>query len=195
MNRLTHLLPLVLCLFSWRCEESLPPREEPRDFLRATIEALPGPVVIQDSVAARTDGGFYIELKNLFDEVLQDSALVQARIEIWLKDNPAQRGLAIADERNLVNGRIVSLGLTTLDVDSAAKFIMQWNHRTNEGIPFWSLVPLHQRFTPLGIPYCESDPMRFVAQASVQVFKHVQAQKTSEIEFSLVYQVFGIQCE
>ena len=195
IKSLARVFPLVFTLFSWHCEESLPPREEPRDFLTATISSLPGAVVIRDSIAQQTSGGFYLELKNVFDEVLQDSACVRAEIEVWLRDQPERRGVATCNETNLINGRIIASGITTLDVDSAAKFIKQWSHRTDDGVPFWSFSRLHQRFTPLGIPYCESDSLSFVARGSVQVFKHVQPQRTAEISFSLVYQVFGIECE
>ena len=102
------------------CDETLPPREEPRDFLVATIGLNPGPVVIRDTAGGASEGSFVLELKNLFDEVLQDSALVRGTIEVWLKNNPAQRRLIVCTEGDL-SSNVVRFGLATLGVDSTAK--------------------------------------------------------------------------
>ncbi len=175
------------------CEETLPPREKPKDFLVATIALNPGPVVIQDGTGAAREGSFVLELKNLFDEVLQDSALVRGTIEIWLKNNPSQRRLIICTEGDVSNN-VVRFGLATLGVDSSARLTKAWNHKTDEGIPFWSFGRLSPRISHGGVPYCESDPLQFVASATVQLFKNVQPERTQQIEFSLTYWVFGIQC-
>jgi len=190
---LQRIWVFLVCFLVSSCEETLPPREEPRNFLVATIGLNPGPVVIQDSTGSAREGSFVLELKNLFDEVLQDSALVQGTIEIWLKKDPSQRRLITCTEGDLSNN-VVRFGLATLGVDSSAKLTKAWNHKTNEGVPFWSFGSLSPRISHGGVPYCESDSLQFVARATIQLFRNVQPVPTQQIEFSLTYWVFGIVC-
>ena len=185
---------MVFSFATLSCEEALPPRNEPRTFLVSTIELNPGPVVLQDSSETAREGSFILALRNIFDEVLQDSARVKATIEIWLKDDPSQRRVLVLDENDLSNV-VVRFGIATLGVDSAARFARAWNHRTDNGTLFWRFSRhLYLRYSHAGTPYCETDPMQFLATASIQLFKNVQPVKTRTFEFSLTYWVFYANC-
>jgi hypothetical protein len=181
---------LILTIFAVGCEESLPLREEPVEFLRADIYMLTGVVVFRNHVAVTVAGSFFLTVKNLHDEVLQARALVKADIDVAMRDMSANRALVHANKDNLHNSWILQSNQITLGPDTAAQLIKQWDHRTADGIPFWEFVPLTQKFTARGEPFLESEPVNFVAKAEVQVFENVPSEKTEQIEFSLIYNIF-----
>jgi hypothetical protein len=145
---------------------------------------------IRGGQATSLAGSFLIKLMNEYDEVLQGEARVQVSVSIYYKPNPSLSQTVTYGADDLLNGWLVSSGVLTLGVDTAAVFLRQWSHHTSDGTPFWQFVDLTPRTTAKGEPYLESDPMHFVARASVQVFKNVQPLQTREIEFTLVYDVF-----
>jgi hypothetical protein len=171
------LAALAASVVSLSCEEILPPREEPAKILKAAMAALVGVVV-------------FLTVKNLHDEVLQERALVQADIDVAMRNMPTNRAVVHADKDDLLNSWILRANQITLAPDTAAQLIKQWDHRTAEGVPFWEFVRLTLKFTPRGEPYLESDPVNFVAKAEVQVFENVPREKTPQIEFSLIYNIF-----
>jgi hypothetical protein len=180
------------------CDETLPPRNDPENFLAASLGVMGNVVTMyamsSDTVAPQSDGGFTLGLKNLHDEVLQGKAHVEGRIEVWVKDNPLHRAAVIADVRDLITAGVVVGDTATLGVDSTARFIRQWSRRTTERNFFWEYVRLSPKVTSNGVPYCESDSIHFVARATIHLFENTPPQKTPEIQFVLVYKIFGIQC-
>jgi len=200
------------------CDEALPPREPPRTVLQQSLEALrPLEVIIRDSVAQGEGGAFRARVRNIYDEVLQDSARVRLRLDIlmlneppsvFLRKNPFQPGGVVksrantsiatdphayieADEEYLENWRELRGGVLTLGVDTAASIRRQWSHRTDEGIPFWTLVKLYQAYTRSGEPYLLSDTIRYSVQGTVQVFKVVQPLPLPVREVRMVYKIFS----
>lgn len=193
-------IPLVLAgiflLSSFACEESLPPHQQPPVALRASLRVLLfGPnVPIQNGAPTGTGGGFEIQVTNVYVEVLQDSATVGATLEISLKDRPEIRAVVHADAGDLTTGEMVSGNIMTLEPGSTAILLKQWGHRTQDSIPFWDYVPTHPAFTAGGVPYCQSDTVRYVVQGSVRLFKYAPPLILSTQEFSLTYQIFDLPC-
>jgi len=190
MSRIQALILTTWTLGILGCEESLPPREEPSRFLEADLNAFSGVVVFRDSIPVTNAGSFFLTLKNIYDDVLQEEAFVQATINVALMDEPDQRAVVRADQNNLLNYWILRFNMVTLEPGTEAQFLKQWNHRTVDGIPFWEYVRLTQKFTDRGEPYLESEPMNFVAQGKVQIFKNVPPEPTRQIEFTLTYHIF-----
>jgi hypothetical protein len=187
------IVPLVFAL--WGCDESLPPRNDPVQVLQTSIRVLyPGTVVIRDSLPLGLMGAFSSSVKNVYNEVLQDTERVRTDVEVWLKDLPAARATIHASSENLVNSRLVRGYFLTLGIDTAAVVQKQWTHRTDAGIPFWNYADMWPQMTMSGEFYCESAPLRFVGRATVQAFKNAQPVKLPEFEFVLVYRIFGITC-
>jgi len=205
-------------LASSGCDEALPPREPPRTVLQQSLEALrPGEVIIRDSVAQGEGGAFRARVRNVYDEVLQDSARIRLKLDIVMLNGPAvdsvrrsvfgagatstpagehgttaaARAHIEADEEDLENWRELQRGILTLGLDTAAVIRKQWSHRTTEGLPFWSLVKLHRAYTMSGEPYFVSDTVRYRVQGTVQVFKVVQPLSLPARDVSMVYKIFS----
>lgn len=192
---LSGFLPvLLLVVVISGCEESLPPRIQPEQFLASTISVRDTVVTIDDGVATTGGGAFFLGLTNLYEDVLDGQARVVGRVDVWLRDNPSRRATVVAGVSDILNPGIVVGNTATLRVDSTMKMFKQWSHRTDANVPFWEFVRMSPMLTPGGIPYCQSDPVHMVARASIQLFEHTAPEFTREIHFSLVYKVFGIQC-
>lgn len=172
------------------CDESLPPREEPQQFLETSALGVSGTMSYR---AGNLDGGggsFIINVKNIYSEVLQDTERVRGDIEIWMRDMPEKRAAVQALKRDLTNPGLVFGNLLTLGPDTTATMLKRWEHRLTSGIDsgrfFWEFVDSTLKFVH-GEPYYESDPVHFVASARVQAFKHVQAVEVRRLEFTVVY--------
>jgi hypothetical protein len=184
---------VIMLFFSGDCNESLSPRDEPVEFLQATLAAPTGVATFARGATFPSDlaGSVIVSLKNVYTEVLQESSLVRARVQIWLKEDPSVRAEIIAGENDLVNYQIVHFNVATLEPNSSALFLKQWNHQTSDGRFFWCFAHrYHEGFTQLGERYLLTDTLRFVAQADVQLFKNVQPRKTGQVEFDLGYRIF-----
>jgi hypothetical protein len=195
------------------CEETLPPREPPRTVLQPSLTVTrPGEVILRDSVLQGTGGSFLAVVKNIYDEVLQDSGRIRLKLDITMLNEPkgtiltagpaalsasasrvrtvAHTAHVEADEEYLVNWREYKGGILTLGIDTSAVIRRQWDHKTSEGIPFWTLVNLYPGATPGGEAYLLSDTVRYRVEGTVQIFKVVQPQVLPAREVWMVYKIF-----
>ncbi len=194
----SRIILILLALGFWRCDESLPPRNDPAKVLQTSFQVNhPDILVIRDSLPAVGDmtGAFRASVGNIYSEVLQDTEQVRVDIEVWLKDQPTARATIHASASDLVNSRMVQWNLLTIGIDSAAVVLKQWSHSTDAGIPFWNYSSgMTPGYTKSGEKYCLTTPLAFAGKAKFQVFKRVQPVVVPAFEFQLVYQVFGIAC-
>ncbi len=172
------------------CEENLPPRDEPKEFLQTSLDVREGIVIIRTATTEGSAGSFDIRVKSTYSEVLQGDEYIQARLWVWLKGAPDQKGEVIASRRDLQNPAIVHAGKLTLAPNGIAYILKQGTHRTSEGKGFWEFVHLTRRVNSRGEVYFESDPVNLVATGTVQIFRNVQAEKLPQIQFSVVYYVY-----
>lgn len=191
----------MVCVISLcGCEESLPVREEPQRFLKASLYVEPLPVRLDvDSAASPpfleritgTNGSFQLSLVSFYNEVLQENAEVRGTVEVWLADRP--------DVRTTVNMTVADVDYPVFDPDGILTLVpgdsvhaaRQWSHVADNGQAFLRYVPLHGGVDPVaGRSYYETGPVRFNAQATFQVFQNVQPEKTGIYEFSLVYRLY-----
>jgi hypothetical protein len=175
----------------------------------------PGDVILRDSALQGAGGSFFAAVKNVYDEVLQDSGRIRLELDITMLNEPADTILTAtangppvlragasrartiaytahveADEEYLLNWREYKRGILTLGIDTSAVIQRQWDHKTSEGIPFWSLVKLYPAATPGGEPYLLSDTIRYRVEGTVQVFKVVQPQVLPAREVWMIYKIF-----
>jgi len=186
---------MLTFVFFSGCDESLPPRAEPVDVLVASIDNLPGTVTFQINATGPDGiyGAFFLQLKNTYVEVLQESALVKGDIEVWLRDHPAYRAVVHADGRDLMNSWIIRAKIATLGPDSSANFLRQWNHHATDGAPFWAFARFTEgRLPPFGEKYYLSDSVFIVAKARLQIFQPVYPEETPERTFALRYRIFVV---
>ena len=187
------------------CEESLPPRVDPPTVLLSSLEMIGTPlIVVRDSLPIGTQGAFEARVLNVYDEVLQDSARIRLTLEVTLPElskfkvfagsQGEQKATVRAGEESLVNSNLLWRGYLTVGVDTAVILRKLWNHRTDDGVPFWSLVNLHPGATNSGELFCQSDTLTLTVKGSVQVFNIVQPQVFPDMHIRIVYKVFGISC-
>lgn len=188
----TLSLPIlcVAAVFFSTCDESLPPRDEPREALQPLLTGSSGVVVFLGDTSLSAPGSLIVQVKNIHDEVIQGEERLLANLEIWMTDMPEVRGTVQADKRSLVNRRILSGTVLTIEPDVAALLFVGWNHRTADGRRFWSFVQMHAETTNRGEPYMASDSVRLTAAGTVQAFKIRPAQKLPQNQFTVVYHVF-----
>jgi len=178
------------------CDESLPPPEVPRTVLSGTLTVIQAGdiVVVRDGLPIGTMGAIQIDVTNVYDEVLQDSSILEGRVEIWMKDKPDVRAEVLLTDADLVTYRMLRGRYLTIGVDSTMVLLKQWSHHTVTGEAMWDHVRLYPAATTGGEPYCVSDPITFVVRCSLRVFKSSGQIQFPDQEVQLTYHVFGIQC-
>jgi hypothetical protein len=187
---------VIPALLGLSCDEVLPPREEPPPVLSSvlTIVSAANPIVIRNGLPAGTMGAIQVSVTNVYDDVLQDSSILEGRVEVWMKDNPDVRAVILLTESDLVTYNLLNGGTLTIGVDTTLIMLRQWSHRTVSGVPVWEYVDLFPGVTPGGEGYCMSKPITFVVRCSLRVFKSYGQIQFPDQEIPLIYQVFGIQC-
>ncbi len=178
------------------CDESLPPREEPPTVLSSSlsIAGTSKTVQIRDSLPSGTTGAIEIHVTNIYDEVLQDSCILDGRAEIWIKSNPEVRTEFSFSANDVVTTGLLSGKILTIGPDVTLVMRHQWSRRTVEGIPIWNYLHLTPGSTMGGEAYCLSDTATFVVRASLRVFKSYGQIQFPDLEFRQVCMVFGIEC-
>ena len=187
--RWTFSVPVIAlwALLSPGCDESLPPRTDPENVLIASLQPPHDVIEMSDGAPIRTAGSYIAYLKNSHDEALQKEADIRATITVFMAKSPhVRRTILVPPElaHPALDGRL----LTLLPGDSA-RFLVVWDQKTDTGVPFWEYVPLTLVQTPLG-DYYDSDPIEFVAQASIQVFDGVQPRTSPPIYYTSKYRLF-----
>jgi hypothetical protein len=189
----------IFIVFSLGCEESLPPRIEPEQALSVRVQASSYQRVIGGFGGGNVFGGVNahvnIRIHNLHDEVLEDSARIGGTLRVWLEDHP-DTGFTIRLTPQMILGPVqIHSGLITLEPhgspggrDSLSLRILL-PHRTDDGKLLFRLVGVSWHQEVNGDWYMLSDSIKFVADASIQVFENVQAIKAKQARFSLVYKV------
>ncbi len=173
------------------CDEMLPPRDEPERFLVTTAVGLDGIVSYRGGAFDGNGGALLLTVKNVYSEVLQGEERIRGDVDVWMKDMPDKHALVQATKSNLTSPNLVRFNLVTLGPDTSATLLKRWEPRITAGSDsghfFWEYVDSTQKFTALGKPYWESEPVHFVANARIQIFKNVQAVTVKQLEFTVVY--------
>jgi hypothetical protein len=177
----------------------LPPRIVPPEVLRDST-FMTGLVpwnrllVVRDSVPLGSTGGFQVEVRNIYDEVLSDSARVRVKLEVTMLEYPEHHGTVTADEWDLKNPQILRRGHITLGIDSSMIVFKKWDHRSDEGIPFWEVIPTYPGTSLDGQSFCQSDTVTLVVRGTVQTFEKVQSLRIEDQQIPVVYRIFGVTC-
>jgi hypothetical protein len=183
----------LLAIAALGCDEPLPPRDDPTELVRARLFAMDTRLVLLDSVTV-TMGGLMvrIELENLYNDVLDGPVLARGDVRVWLRDEPEKHRTFLWTQGDLQTPGVVRGSTATLGVDSAAMLSGFWDHRTDEGEPFWKYANFRHLFTPGGQSYYLSDSVYFVAEGKMQLFREVQSLQAPSITFAVVYQIWRV---
>jgi len=144
----TRLLFVLFCVLLSCCDESLPPRIDPRtldpaDYLEISVQPVSGLVFYQfgDTLPQSAAGNVYLTVKNLHDEVMSGPEAISIDIQYHGLNFPTDTAKAHGDSDNLLNpynlqGNIFMLEneILTIHPDSVARFLIVWNHTEER---FW----------------------------------------------------------
>lgn len=194
MRRPLHSILFILCaaLASLACEEVLPPRVDP-DVVLVPDMALSGNVVHVERGEVKSGGTIAISMRNVYDEVLSEEALVRANLAVSLRESPDSIHLFTYGPTDLVTQGLIVGNTLTLRVQQVAQLVRPWDHRTAAGTPFWEFgIRFSERMTSKGVTYYESDSLHLVVSATLQLFKRVQAARLPTKEFTIVYQLWSM---
>jgi hypothetical protein len=188
---------VLAALLGLSCDESLPPRETPPTVLSSALSVISNraTIYIRDGVPVGTLGAVQISVTNVYDDVLQDSCVLEGRVEIWMKDRPEVRAEFLLTEIDLVTNSMLNRRTLTIGVDTTLIMLHQWAHRTVEGIPIWEYLDLSPGATMSGERYCISNPTAFIVRCSLRIFNSYGQIQIPDQEVILTYQVFGIECQ
>lgn len=178
---------MVLLVFFASCEESLPPREDPPQVLTASLSVEPGPAILEDSISVGRGGTINMDVTNLYDEVLQDTAQIRGTVDVWMRTDTTRRATIRFDERALLSGGALQHHVLTIRVNQKIYFAHQWSHRTDDSVYFWRFANLTLYYDGQGRPYYASDTLLMAARGSLQVFKKVQPIQLPEVHYSIWY--------
>lgn len=176
-------------LFASGCDESLPPRTDPVNFLQASFTPPFEHIEYKDSMVQPPSGRLSASIKNLYDEVLQKEVDIQVTVTIWMADAPENRSTLRMTSRNLSYPSLEGNQLTLVPRDSA-RFTGIWDGRMDSGKFYWQITPRNWKEFPGGERFQDSDPVEFVAQASVQIFNNVQPRISPPVHFTCIFRLF-----
>jgi hypothetical protein len=204
MGCLGIVTPLVgVGIIFMGCEEMLPPREDPRTLdpslvLEASISVDGGLVYFEerDSLSRSTAGTAWIEVRNIYSEVLSGHEGIGISARYWLEGSSHDTVEVYGDRNNLLNsfddqgGKFMLDGdILTLLPDSTAIFLVQWDH-----VPyrFWDAAAPRYVRDPCAFPPCAeyvtTDPIGVFCQAEVKLFANqVTGISTASIAFAISY--------
>ncbi len=174
------------------CDESLPPRDDPTDFLETTLTGESGTVVLNGDLSLVTErpGGFMVAARNLYDEVLQAEEAISIDISFHVPGNPSAGGTAHGDRNQLIDRSMIQGNLLTVEPDSSAAFFIQWDHA---GPALWEQTGLSfytQPGNPMDFSWFESGPITLEAEGTARMFKGVAPAELDGTQLTIRYTIF-----
>ncbi|HXX65317.1 MAG TPA: hypothetical protein VEO56_16070 [Bacteroidota bacterium] len=172
------------------CQESLPPREEPQVVLRGDVSLLTTTIRFNatDSSLFGSSGELIMQVENIYSDVLQDTALLQATVSMYLEDEPQAVSTVIAGYPDVINSYQVLQGqILTLGVDTSVVFEKTSQYRTPSGVPLWQGLPFTHH--DLGnAHWWEAPPKTLVVDALLQAYQRLPAIHVRK-EFTVIFQI------
>ena len=174
------------------CDESLPPREDPQDFLVVSLSGEPGSVLLEENLSmfSQIPGGFTVGLTNLHDEVLQAQEDISIDITFSVQGSPNIGGTAHGDRNQLLNFMMMHGDLLTIEPESTATFFIQWNHGEvrlweSNGLTFHRIDG-----NPVDITWFESGPLSVVASGTARFFENIAPLELPDARMEIDYKIF-----
>jgi hypothetical protein len=174
------------------CEELLPPRTDPQNYLQMSFSGADGNVVLLEdlSMLSVVPGGFSVGVKNLHDEVLQAEEDIDISIGFHITASPSLGGSAHGDRNQLLSFRMLQHDLLTIEPESTALFFIQWDHAAYRLWEYPALVFHESPGNPVNIYWFDCEPIHITATGTAKFFENVAAVDLPETTFSISYQIF-----
>jgi hypothetical protein len=192
---------IVLIIALIGCEEILPPRVEPEKVLESSLDVGSGSYSFtgpwpQDSRGDdyEDDGnlGITFQLKNLYDEVLQDSVYIKGSFVIQV-DLLGDNRTAMVEFNEGGVFPVPQLGLITMEPGDSVRISASWDHHLDNGDPIWFDEWYEGKMQFIGVDWSKrqyvfrSGSIPFTVTGSVQIFENVPAQVVGPVSFLSVY--------
>jgi hypothetical protein len=179
---------LVVFLFA-ACDESLPPRTESRAALKYAAVSNGSYVMVQ-SGRVMTSDMINLSATNIYDDVLSDDLHIVGTLHLRLRDAPGAQRMLTYSQDDIWTQVMISGNTLTMRPGQTIAVAHPWDHRTDDGTPFWTYLRVHRDTTGSGRVYFRSDTAWFEASGSLQVFEKSPAGKISVYLFPTVYTLF-----
>jgi hypothetical protein len=184
------LIVVALLVLLAGCDESLPPRDEPLRILSGSFGIVDTFVVVNDSMPIGTMGAFVSRVRNLYEDVLEDTALIQVDYTVVLEEMPDTAITFRATRKDILSTEVLNGALVTIKPNAEVVVRTRWSHHTNAGTPIWRLFPLHMGADPGGRIYYQSDDIEIRVSCSIRTFKRLPAIVQGPIRLLLIYRYF-----
>jgi len=187
------LAAALITLLSPGCDESLPPRGDPQDYLAISMTATPGTVLLREdlSMFSEMPGAFTVGLTNLHDEVLQSTEDISIDITISVQGSSSHGGTTHGDRNQLLTFWMMqNQDQLTIEPDSTAIFFIQWDHAD---LRVWESAGLtfhRQPGNPVDITWFESGPVTIIGNGTARFFKDVAPLTLPESRAVIDYRIF-----
>ncbi len=155
-----------VALYLLGCDESLPPRDNPTVLFQGDASFLYMYSLYEN------DFQVFIDVKNIYGETIQDTALVRGTLEIILKRDPRYRKTASLSISNLV-GTPQYDPLTnslTIDPGKSVTFLSKWDLIDDDSVDLRTAI-YHYDTDPSCESRMRSQTETFIFKGSIQITK------------------------
>jgi len=173
------------------CDESLPPRDDPVSYLAAWFSTQDHLIALDEYNIRLPRKVLRISLRNLHDEVLQDTANVRGDVILYLRDHPSVRKTFSWKEADIQTPGIVKGWIATIQPHQEFMLASDWDQMSDRDQIFWKYGTYTKKIDANGRPYLESDSLYFVAEGHIQLFKYGPTVKAPTLTFGIMYQLIG----
>ncbi len=133
-------------------------------------------------------GSIHLTAVSTHDEVLSGPARIQGLVTVKFKQYTQTVRLTSGD---LVKPSMVVGQTVTIHPKDTLELLRSWDHFSDQDDAFWTLVQYHNRTTPEGEPYRESDTAWMEMRATFQIFQRAQPMKLPVFRVPVVYTDFA----
>lgn len=146
------------------CDESLPPRDNPKVLLKGDVS------FSYIYSVNENDFRFYVDVTNIYNETIQDTAKVNGILEIILKRDPRYRKTVYLSITNLVSTLLYDSNANCFTIDPVKKvtFLSIWNLIDDNQIDLATSIFQYQ--PDPSCPYrFKSQTETFILKGSIQI--------------------------
>jgi hypothetical protein len=174
------------------CDESLPTREGPPEVLVPSV-SYAGQTVRVEADDIANGGILRVEVTNIYDEVLSETAGVHAYVRLSLEEFPSWAYTLPLGADDIVTPGLLVGNTLTVGVNQAVGLAIAPRH-TTDSAGFWHAgMAFHMYTTGKGEVFYRSDTVHLVIDGNVQIFKRVPAMQLPRRVYAIVYELWSME--
>jgi hypothetical protein len=173
------------------CDESLPPRDDPQGFLEASFTEAGGSILLEKDLTPSAGflGGYFVGVKNLYDEVLQAEEDVEILVLYYVEGEDSVPGIFAGDRTALVDQTMLERdSFLTILPGETARFFVGIDHDTERLWTNGDLTFHRMPAQPFDITWLESDTIALLCTGTAKFFKGVAGYEFGG-RLEIVYQI------